>query len=1067
MSNSIVSFKAVQTLLFGLLFTFLPFHHNSLNAQILTKGTGTLRVLAVMVEFEEDNNEFTTGNGLFGPGSLPFMENEDIKIDPLPHNFNYFDAHLTFAKNWYSRASARKLSIDYTLLPNVYKLNKPIAAYSPTGEEFDFELLASLVKDVWTAVDQGPELNLNWTPDEETALVIFHAGVGRDIELIGTILDKTYQDIPSIYMSRNALNDFNDIINPDLFTIKNGAIPITNSLIIPRTLSRRGELFEEEQVVSFSINGLLVASIASHIGLPDLFNTENGQSAIGQFGLMDGAGFILSYNGLFPPYPSAWERMKLGWDTPYLINGRDGQQIDLPAVALGNSNNSVAKYEISKDEYFLFENRFRDANGTGVNLTYRLPDGSTATQQFTNQDSVFSGQYADFDSLLIKGVLIDVDNADFALPGGLDYGNDGLPSTADDRELNGGILIWHINESVINASPTRINADDQNRGVDLEEADGAQDIGFPLEGSLVDLSSGHAYDFWWQGNDYRVITEIDTIRNYQNRFGLDTRPNSNNIAGGATFFEAFDFSDSQANASFRFRKTESTNLTKIASRNIAGTQNNNQPNFHHQNIASFRYLDSANQPLVTTFSTNTASIYDATTPEVFTNINVNGQIYSTQITKPLANGDKPLLVLFWIAEDASLHTDAYEIGPNLSLSIAWQKNHPQGVINVLPKYALTQTGSFLKNLFGTFKLNLENGDIAITNVIEPLVLRSLNGGSLTINSALLSSYNLQEYDVVGALPLEGELTRYAIFTTTTTWILDENGVAIKALIREVDRDNDLGITNQAFIPANTIPAFADLNKDGSIDIVQANAVGTKIHAYNASGTELDGFPITLAPYKLRVNGPLLLFQNTLTSDTYLLFEAINEYKNYVLSINTQNGKMQPNFPISLASANSENVVLTMPAPIIIGEDPTELHLLRYDGELVQWRLKEQVKPLWGTAFGATDEANFSTSETVDNNSNLNSIDLLNLDETYNWPNPVRNGQTSIRYQSRVGASIVIIVAQPSGKIVHKTEFEAGSSLPESYQLNTNNLASGVYLVSVNASLNGQTQKKIIKMVVVQ
>lgn len=1066
MSNSIFSSKAVQTLLFGLLFTFLPFLQKSLHAQLLTKGTGTLRVLAVMVEFEEDDNEFTTGNGLFGPGSLPFMENEDIKIDPLPHNFNYFDAHLSFAKNWYSRASAQQLTIDYTLLPTVYKLNNPIEAYSPTGEEFDFELLASLVKDVWTAVDQGPELNLNWTPDDQTALVIFHAGVGRDIELIGTILDKTFQDIPSIYMSRNALNDFNDIINPDLFTIKNGTVPVTNSLIIPRTLSRRGVLFEEEQVVSFSINGLLVASIASHIGLPDLFNTENGQSAIGQFGLMDGAGFILSYNGLFPPYPSAWERMKLGWDAPFLINGRDGQQIDLPAVALGNSNNSVAKYEISKDEYFLFENRFRNANGTGVNLTYRLPDGSTTTQQFTNQDSVFSGQYADFDTLLIKGVLTDVDNADFALPGGLDYGNDGQPSTADDRELNGGILIWHINESVINANPTRINADDQNRGVDLEEADGAQDIGFPLEGSLVDLSSGHAYDFWWQNNDYRVITEIDTIRNYQNRFGLDTRPNSNNIAGGASFFEAFDFTDSQANASFRFRKTESTNLTKVANRNIAGTPNTNESGINIQNIASFRYFESSNQRLVTTFSTSIASIYDATTPEVFTNINVSGQLYSSQITKPVNNADKPLLVLFWIGDDASLHIDAYEIGPDLSLSAAWQKNHPQSVVNVLPKYALTQSGSFLKNLFGTFKLNLTSGELTVTEDIEPLILRSSNGSSLTINNSLLSSYNLQDDEVVGALPLEGELTRYAIFTTNTTWILDENGVPLKALIREMNPD-DVGITNQAFIPANALPAFADLNGDGSIDIVQANANGTKIHAYNASGTELDGFPIALAPYKLQVNGPLLLFQNTLTSDTYLLFEAKNEFKNYMLSISTQNGKMQPNFPLSLASANSINAVSNMSAPILIGENPTELHFLRYDGELLQWQLKEQVKSLWGSAFGATDEANFSTSEMVDNDTNLNLNDILNIDETYNWPNPVRNGRTSIRYQSQAGASISIIVAQPSGKIVHKTDFESGSSLPESYELDTNNFASGVYLVSVNASMNGQTQKKIIKMVVVQ
>lgn len=1056
--------KATHLNLFVLLSAFFLVQYTHASAQPLTKGTGTLKVLAVMVEFQEDDNEFTSGNGLFGPGSLPYMENEDIKIDPLPHNFSYFDAHLSFVKNWYSRASNNQLAIDYTLLPTTYKLGLPMASYSPTGEDFDFELLATLVKDVWTAVDEGPELNLDWNPDEQTALVIFHAGVGRDIELIGTILDKTYQDIPSIYMSRNALNEYANIINPDLFRIKNGSIPITNSLIIPRTLSRRGELFEEEQVVSFSINGLLVASIASHIGLPDLFNTENGRSAIGQFGLMDGAGFILSYNGLFPPLPSAWERIKLGWEVPFLINDKVGEEISLVAAGSAqNSNSTIAKYEITKDEYFLFENRFRDANSTGVELTYRLPDGSTATQKFTNTDSVFSGQYADFDSLLIRGVLIDVDNPDFALPGGLDYGNDRKPGTDDDRELNGGVLIWHINESVIKANPTAVNADDQNRGVDLEEADGAQDIGFPIDGSIVDLSSGHAYDFWWAGNDYRVITEVDTIRNYQNRFGLDTRPNSNNQAGGATFFEAFDFSDSQAIASFRYTNTSNTSLERISRRPINTEFIVGEGQNTFKTNTSIRYYESNNQRLVTTFANSTVTVYDASSPEVFTDLVVNGTVYSAQITRAAIEGSTPLLVVLSIGANSNLTIDAYQIRPDLSLSKLWETTYSLSAIT-LPKNALTQSGTFLKNLFGTFKLNLENGTVTSSSDIEPLIIRANEGSTLSINQELLTSLNIQSDEVVGAVALNrDESPNFAIFNEIRTWILNKDGVLIKDLIRAPISSKD---PENIQIPSYSLPAFADLSKDGNIDIVQANASGTALHAYNSSGTELDGFPISLDAYKLKVNGPLLITENTQTNSYNIIFEGTNDQKSYMLSINTSNAKMQPLFPLTLASPIRDNAVTNKSSAIIVGS-PAQFHFLRYDGIIEQWNLNEEDRPLWGSAFGNTADAKFSTlSESMVDNGSESEL-LLNLDETYNWPNPVRSGQTSIRYQSKTGATINVLVAQPSGKIVHKTTFEVGSSLPESYPLNTSTWASGVYLVNITASLNGQDQKKIIKMVVVQ
>jgi len=57
------------------------------NAKI---NRGNLHIVAIMVEFQPDSNRFTTGNGTFNPD---YLDTTSVKIDPLPHNQAYFEAH--------------------------------------------------------------------------------------------------------------------------------------------------------------------------------------------------------------------------------------------------------------------------------------------------------------------------------------------------------------------------------------------------------------------------------------------------------------------------------------------------------------------------------------------------------------------------------------------------------------------------------------------------------------------------------------------------------------------------------------------------------------------------------------------------------------------------------------------------------------------------------------------------------------------------------------------------------------------------------------------------------------
>ena len=62
------------------------------------------------------------------------------------------------------------------------------------------------------------------------------------------------------------------------FPVSNGSFGIKNTMIIPETESRELETITGKFLFEITINGLIVASVASHLGLPDLFDTETGLS---------------------------------------------------------------------------------------------------------------------------------------------------------------------------------------------------------------------------------------------------------------------------------------------------------------------------------------------------------------------------------------------------------------------------------------------------------------------------------------------------------------------------------------------------------------------------------------------------------------------------------------------------------------------------------------------------------------------------------------------------------------------------------------------------------------------
>ena len=303
--------------------------------------------------------------------------------------------------------------------------------------------------------------------------------------------------------------------------VSGGSFKITNSMIIPETESREVETISGTFLFEITINGLICASIGSHLGLPDLFDTETGLSAIGRFGLMDGQS-IFAYLGTYPPEPSPWEKIHLGWAEPVTLEIQNADVSLVTNLAASISDTVILKVPLNSSEYYLVENRIRDAYNDGSTITYAIGD-IVITKTFPNDTT----GYSSFDIDSLSGVVIDVDEFDWAVPGN-------------------GIVIWHIDENVINEkiAENKVNTDKNRRGVDVEEADGVQDIGerfYTIFGDEV-IGEGTDYDFWYASNPSEL---------FENRFAKDTRPNTFTNTGANSLITIKDFSEIDNRMSFR------------------------------------------------------------------------------------------------------------------------------------------------------------------------------------------------------------------------------------------------------------------------------------------------------------------------------------------------------------------------------------------------------------------------------------------------------------------------------------------------------------------------------------
>lgn len=1014
----------------------LAAHASAAQPALRRPAAGHYDVVALRVEFQPDTTRFTTGDGTFD-GDL-FGDSLQPSVDPLPHDAAYFEAHLAFLEDYVRRVSDGKTQLTTHLLPQVVRLSKPMGAYSPTGPNADSDdelrKLASLVTEAWTLAEAQRTTHLAGLDPERTAFVLFHAGVGRDIELLGTTLDKTPEDLPSLFFDQRALER---LLGPLSLTFD--GVPVRHSILIPRTESRRGMDFIQDQpfLLELSINGMLAASFFNFLGVPDLFDTSSGESAIGPFGLMDPLG-IFAYRGLFPPEPTGWTKYYLGWTEPYELDAAAGPVSHTLRAASLPESSDLARATISGAEYFLIENRYRDPEGDGLVLRV-WKDGRIQEQRVQNGDETFN----DLDiSGFIGGVVVGVDNYDWALPGGVDENG---------NELNGGILIWHVDERRLleGLADNRVNADRERRTLDLEEADGAQDIGFPSGSTLgPEFHLGSPFDFFYEGNPVSVENQVgQIIRLYQNRFGPDTYPNSNSNAGGPSFVTLADFSPPGPEMTFVYRQATEGGVAPVFSGTLRGPFG-----------AGASLLGVTDGGLL---------IHDGTAGSGNLRIveldpaSLEADYRYSVLARPGLGPEGGAVLLVPEAEASAIRFAApadlfdpfrWEQWTRVPLEVSLQLEARSPVITADPgAWVLFGDGTQQVLVRADRSGNVERTPLGRDAVAlvraagQPPLLVGHDGAYFVSGTEPVWTFDLSadvvlgdpavgrdRSGLVGVVPLP-EQRRFL-------WLLADGSVREQTLDPHVVPE---GAMNRSVV-------LVDLDDDGFLDAL--TTVGKRLVAYSQQGAVVPGFPLAIpAP----VVAQPLVAELTESGGWSVVLAATDGYV-YAFDLGRE-GAPVPGFPLALGRRIEATPVL---------HDGT-LYAVSTDGDLKAWDLAGVGEVWWSQHYGNAQNTSY-VALTVDSEPGPSGGDLLVDAETYNWPNPIRGGFTHFRYQTTADARIeILIVDAAGGRVDEITVEQVRGGVPGEVRWQTE-ASSGLYFARITATgADGRKQTRIVKMAIIR
>jgi M6 family metalloprotease-like protein len=319
-------------------------------------------------------------------------------------------------------------------------------------------------------------------------VILLHAGPGQESDLKG---DSPLQ-IWSGYLDQARFTE--QLSTPDSTVIglptQDGTHVISDVVVLPEWEVQ--DLLNPDDTRLGHL-GVYCHEIGAKLGMIPLFDSDPNpipdSQGIGNFGLM-GYGLWVA-NGFIPTLPGAFNRALVGWVQP--------RDVETDAVVVlrdyerGAADSVVVRVPISGREYFLVSYVVEDPDGAQLWICEGDTLGVQPVFHFDdkNNNCRFDFEDTNMDSILSPGDLIDTyvgAEWDFFMTDLIGLNTAGLGY---------GLLILHIDEQrlidVLRGSGGGVQSNPRRKGVDVEEADGIEDLDRSADNAR---SFGSFEDYW-------------------------------------------------------------------------------------------------------------------------------------------------------------------------------------------------------------------------------------------------------------------------------------------------------------------------------------------------------------------------------------------------------------------------------------------------------------------------------------------------------------------------------------------------------------------------------------------
>ena len=1013
----------------------------------------TVKLLAIRVDFAPDTISTTSGDGSFN--SAMEEDTSEYAVDPIPHDREYFQRQLKFLKNFYDDISNGSMILDienavYPLDPDsCYHLPHPMWHYNYNSDDpltingnytvLDSNL-ALLFRDAWLAADSqdiNNEIDFESFDPLIDCFVIFHAGVGQDFAFG---YDDTPFDIPSAYMELSDLTDVLPDLPPEGVPVGNG-YHVSRGMILPEAETQMG--------YNLGMHGHMAILFGHHIGLPNLYNSETGQSVIGWFGLMDqGSGKL---DGLAPATPCAWSKVFMGWSEPTLIE----QFPDTIEAPVG----TIFKLPINTSEYFLIEN-------IDSYVYWDVEDSiGVSYDSLRYKHYVDSAEYADAYYMLNKYISPHL-NVEFEEGVLVNMGNWGIGRPAS------GLMIWHIDESVIdqNLEANRINTDPDRFGVYLEEADGAVDIGkdYWLFDAGYGSELGSPFDAFYRDNEAweNANPNLNDVR-----FDDITFPDAKSNSGAYSHIILKDFSDIGDPMSFvvendffmsGFPKTLPFDA-KVFSADVDGDGGDELFAASLYTLYSWEQ-DGSHIPVRT-------GTYFYQFSEQIVSLPVAANFDGDLRDELAVQTETCLFILDYSTEDSVVEADSVEFPPDTHIFdsdfvIADSNLIYIALGGILYAYEMDDNSPIFKWSrtlpdTGKFACLLPTGGIAVACDYGRMEGFDDSGNSM---------WEIELPQIESGIPAE------AMFPPVSGDV-DRDGRVELIVIGGYDQPDYLMILDvDGFYPdssyneeyivplpsaASGPPSLADVDSDQYLEIIVLS-MSDGIMVFERNGLVNDYAPYSFDGIPTENHAVVC----GSTGDGFnLFFTGLRMgYSSSFVFACTEQGKMLPGFPLMTDLADT--ILVNSPLLYPLGGDSVALAFAA--GNTVHAWKTGVIDVAWGSVFG--DKGNsgmvdslYSSHPPAADNS------LMPDDQVYCWPNPNNPGEyfTNIRYYLNDYAAVNIKIYDMAGDKVDELNDVGMANVPNDTIWDLTDISSGVYFARVEAINGGRSSMKIIKIAVIK